>query len=40
MIKTFEEDYGIEVRHAWGMTEMSPIGSTGSIKPQCAEPAA
>jgi fatty-acyl-CoA synthase len=33
MIRAFEEDYGIEVRHAWGMTEMSPIGSAGSIKP-------
>ncbi len=37
MIKAFEDDYGVEVRHAWGMTEMSPIGSTGSIKPQCAD---
>jgi acyl-CoA synthetase (AMP-forming)/AMP-acid ligase II len=33
MVRTFEVDYGIEVRHAWGMTEMSPVGSTGSIKP-------
>jgi fatty-acyl-CoA synthase len=33
MIKTFEDDYGVEVRHAWGMTEMSPLGSVGSIKP-------
>ena len=33
MIKAFEEDYGVEVRHAWGMTEMSPLGSVGSIKP-------
>ena len=37
MIQAFEEDYGVEVRHAWGMTEMSPLGSTGSIKPQCAD---
>jgi acyl-CoA synthetase (AMP-forming)/AMP-acid ligase II len=36
MIRAFEVDYGIEVRHAWGMTEMSPIGSTGSIKPNLA----
>ena len=36
MIQAFEDDYGIEVRHAWGMTEMSPIGSTGSMKPQVA----
>jgi fatty-acyl-CoA synthase len=33
MIRAFEEQYGIEVRHAWGMTEMSPLGSVGSIKP-------
>jgi len=33
MIRTFEQDYGVEVRHAWGMTEMSPLGSTGFIKP-------
>jgi fatty-acyl-CoA synthase len=33
MIRAFEDDYGIEVRHAWGMTEMSPVGSAGSIKP-------
>jgi fatty-acyl-CoA synthase len=37
MIRAFEVDYGIEVRHAWGMTEMSPIGSTGSIKPVVAD---
>src|SRR3984957_1208147 len=35
MIRAFEDDYGVEVRHAWGMTEMSPVGSTGSIKPEC-----
>ena len=33
MIRAFEDDYGVEVRHAWGMTEMSPIGSAGAIKP-------
>ncbi len=37
MIRAFEVDYGIEVRHAWGMTEMSPIGSTGSIKPSVGD---
>ena len=36
MIRAFEEDYGVEVRHAWGMTEMSPLGSVGSIKPMPA----
>ncbi len=33
MIRAFEEEYGVHVRHAWGMTEMSPVGSAGSIKP-------
>jgi acyl-CoA synthetase (AMP-forming)/AMP-acid ligase II len=33
MIRAFEQDFGVEVRHAWGMTEMSPLGSTGYIKP-------
>jgi fatty-acyl-CoA synthase len=32
MIEAFERDFGIEVFHAWGMTEMSPVGSLGSIK--------
>jgi fatty-acyl-CoA synthase len=32
MIETFEKDYGVTVSHAWGMTEMSPIGSIGTIK--------
>jgi fatty-acyl-CoA synthase len=31
MIETLERDYGIEVVHAWGMTEMSPIGSVGRL---------
>ncbi len=29
MIKTFQEDYGVVFCHAWGMTEMSPVGTTG-----------
>ncbi len=37
MIRAFEDDYGVEVRHAWGMTEMSPLGSAGSIKPRMAD---
>ena len=37
MIKTFEEDYGVQVFHAWGMTEMSPLGTVGTIKPEYAE---
>ena len=26
MIHAFRDDYGVEVLHAWGMTEMSPAG--------------
>src|SRR6185312_13423944 len=36
MTKTFQEIYGVEVCHAWGMTEMSPLGTLGSIKPEYA----
>ncbi|MGB3445668.1 MAG: fatty-acid--CoA ligase [Xanthobacteraceae bacterium] len=31
MIKAFV-DMGIEVRHAWGMTEMSPLGTVGALQ--------
>ncbi len=37
MIEAFERDYGIDVFHAWGMTEMSPVGSFGSVKSQFAD---
>jgi fatty-acyl-CoA synthase len=36
MIQTFQEGYGVDVCHAWGMTEMSPLGTLGSIKPEYA----
>ncbi len=36
MTEKFEKNYGVEVIHAWGMTEMSPLGSLGSIKPEYA----
>jgi fatty-acyl-CoA synthase len=32
MIKSFI-DMGVEVRHAWGMTEMSPLGTLAALKP-------
>jgi fatty-acyl-CoA synthase len=32
MIETFERKYGVEVVHAWGMTEMSPLGTLGTLK--------
>ena len=31
MIETFEKKYEVEVVHAWGMTEMSPIGTLGTL---------
>jgi acyl-CoA synthetase (AMP-forming)/AMP-acid ligase II len=27
MIRTFQDEYGVEVIHAWGMTETSPLGT-------------
>jgi len=32
MLETFERDYGVRCFHAWGMTEMSPVGTTGRPK--------
>ena len=32
MIRTFENDYNVEVVHAWGMTELSPVGTLGRLK--------
>jgi fatty-acyl-CoA synthase len=36
VIEAFERDYGVQVLHAWGMTEMSPLGTVCSIKPEIA----
>jgi fatty-acyl-CoA synthase len=36
MAKTFQDDYGVDVIHAWGMTEMSPLGSLCTMKPEYA----
>ncbi|MDQ0317344.1 long-chain-fatty-acid--CoA ligase [Amorphus orientalis] len=36
MTEAFQERYGVDVLHAWGMTEMSPLGSVCSIKPAVA----
>ena len=33
MIEAFERDYGVSVMHAWGMTEMSPLGTLAAFKP-------
>src|SRR5882672_7155122 len=37
MTKTFQEVYGVQVIHAWGMTEMSPLGSLCTMKPEYEE---
>ncbi|MFP1681515.1 long-chain-fatty-acid--CoA ligase [Alloalcanivorax sp. C16-1] len=31
MIATFRDDYGVDTLHAWGMTEMSPVGSVSTL---------
>jgi fatty-acyl-CoA synthase len=36
VIQKFQDVYGVEVCHAWGMTEMSPLGTLGSLKPEYA----
>jgi fatty-acyl-CoA synthase len=38
MIKAFV-DMGVTTRHAWGMTEMSPIGTLAALKPPFGESA-
>ncbi len=32
MIDAFREEYGVDVLHAWGMTEMSPLGTLCTLK--------
>ncbi len=33
----FQDVYGVDVFHAWGMTEMSPLGTVCTMKPEYAE---
>jgi acyl-CoA synthetase (AMP-forming)/AMP-acid ligase II len=37
MIEAFEKKYGVTVGHAWGMTEMSPLGTVGSLSAEALE---
>jgi fatty-acyl-CoA synthase len=37
MTRTFQDVYGVRVDHAWGMTEMSPLGTSCTLKPEYAE---
>jgi 3-(methylthio)propionyl---CoA ligase len=32
MLDTFHDKYDVAVNHAWGMTEMSPLGTYGTLK--------
>src|SRR6187455_485210 len=32
MMATFQERYDVQVLHAWGMTEMSPVGTVAALK--------
>jgi fatty-acyl-CoA synthase len=36
MTQKFRDNYGVEVMHAWGMTELSPLGAICSMKPELA----
>ncbi|MEI7968074.1 MAG: 3-(methylthio)propionyl-CoA ligase [Betaproteobacteria bacterium] len=37
MIRSFEDDYGVQVLHGWGMTEMSPLGTVNTFKSRHAD---
>ncbi len=37
VIEKFQDIYGVQVLHAWGMTEMSPLGTICSFKPEVLE---
>jgi fatty-acyl-CoA synthase len=34
MMREFQDRYDVQVLHAWGMTEMSPIGTVCTLKPK------
>jgi fatty-acyl-CoA synthase len=34
MMRKFGDVYGVQVLHAWGMTEMSPVGTVAAFKPK------
>jgi fatty-acyl-CoA synthase len=37
VLRAYEEEYGVEVVHAWGMTETSPLGTLGKPLPEHAK---
>ncbi|KAF3997082.1 3-(methylthio)propionyl-CoA ligase [Glaciimonas immobilis] len=34
MLRKFQDDFGVHVLHAWGMTELSPLGTVCALKPK------
>ncbi|MDB5317972.1 MAG: AMP-dependent synthetase and ligase [Rhodospirillales bacterium] len=36
LIDAYQREYGVRLLHAWGMTEMSPLGTWSFIKPEVA----
>jgi len=34
MIDAFEQEFGVQVNHAWGMTETTPLGVVNTLKPK------
>ncbi|BDI05425.1 3-(methylthio)propionyl-CoA ligase [Sphaerotilus microaerophilus] len=37
MMRTLEDDFNVEVIHAWGMTELSPLGTLSKLKAKHAD---
>jgi acyl-CoA synthetase (AMP-forming)/AMP-acid ligase II len=37
LMDAFQQDYGVQIDHAWGMTELSPLGTYGRLKRKHAE---
>lgn len=37
ILRAFEEKFEVEVFHAWGMTELSPMGTLGALPPSLAD---
>ena len=36
IVRAFNDDYGVDVVHAWGMTETSPLGTLSTLTPEVA----
>jgi fatty-acyl-CoA synthase len=34
LVRSFHDDYGVDVTHAWGMTETSPLGTLSTATPK------